>query len=100
MLSLAGRKWYAAASVLILGAITAQILAKHHAGRGMMAMARAQAAPWERAQFHRAGFWHAHRADLWGLISLGFAVLAVGCWLVSRRRRELGPQAVLLILHC
>ena len=43
----AGRKWYAAAVALVLGAIAAQFLAKYHAGQGMMAMARSAAVPLE-----------------------------------------------------
>lgn len=95
MSSLAGHKWYVAALVLVLGAIAAQFLAKHHAGRGMTAMARAAAMPVVRLQSHQIAAWHSHRSDLLNLVGFGFAVLAVGSWLLSRRRREPGPQGVL-----
>jgi hypothetical protein len=98
--ALAKRKLYLTASALILGAIAAQLLAKHHAGRGMMAMARAAAMPTERLRVHEAAAWHAHGSGLCDLASLGFAALAVGSFLASRRRREPGRQGVPIALGC
>jgi hypothetical protein len=98
--ALASRKLYLTASALILGAIAAQLLAKHHAGRGMMAMARAAGMPAERSRLREAAAWHVHRSGLWELVGFGFAALAVGSWVASRKRREPGPQGVPLILLC
>ena len=100
MSALAKRKLYLTASALILGAIAAQFLAKHHAGRGMMAMARAAGVPAERFQLQEATARHVHRSSLWELVSFSFVALAVGSWVASRKRREPGPQGVPLVLLC
>ena len=100
MSALAKRKLYLTASDLIFGAIAAQLLAKHHAGLGMIAMARAAYMPAARSQLHEAAAWHIHRYGLWEVVSFGFAALAVGSWVASRKRREPGPQVVPLVRHC
>jgi len=98
MSTLARRRWYVAALALIFGAIAARLLAMHHAKCGMMAMARASAFPEDRLRLREVAYWHVHRYGLWDLIGLGFATVAVSSWLVSRKRRELGSQGLLLVL--
>ena len=56
--------------------------------------------PAERLRLHEAAAWHVHRSDLWGLVGLGFAALAVGSFLASRWRREPGPPVVPIALGC
>lgn len=100
MSALAKRKLYLAAAALFLGAIAAQVLAKHHVGHGMMAAARAVAVPAARLALQAAAAWHVRRSGLWDVVSLGFAAIAVGFWAASRKRHEPGPQWVPLGLLC
>ena len=106
------RWWYSAALVLVLGSIATQLLAKHHAGIGMMIGARAgakrvewerrgQAGDWDARHRERQwqnAFWHAQRADAWGGVSFGMAVLAAAFWGLSSMRREAGRYGVLIAL--
>ena len=100
MSALAKRKLFPAASASLVGAIAAQFLAKTHAARGMMVMARAAGMPAERSRLYEAAVWHAHRSGLWELVSFGLVALAVGFWVASCKRREPGPQGVPLVLLC
>ena len=100
MFALAKCKLYLIASALILGAIAAQLFAKDHAGRSVMAMARATSIPLERSRLLEVAAWHGQRSGLWDLFGLGFAALAVGFWVASRRRHEPGLQGVPLVLLC
>jgi hypothetical protein len=115
--SIAGRNRYLAALTLAIGAIAIQLLAKHHAGLGMMTMARgaealhfakryaeigkdtmARAETDESKLLAQTAMRHAYRSDLWGSVSLGLALLAVVCGISARRHREPGSQGVLLAL--
>jgi len=100
MSGLARRKLYLVASTLLLAAIAAQVLAKRHAGRGMLMMARAAGMPEEQLQLRPIANWHAHRSDLWNVVSLGLAALAVGFWVAFGRGGEPGLPIVLLALTC
>lgn len=88
-----------AALALIVGAIAARLVALDHAGSGVMAMARSATDSAKRLTLQQLAWSHAHRSDLWTLISLAAAVSAVVCWLASRRTRERGSQSLLLALH-
>jgi hypothetical protein len=94
----AGRKRYSAALILALGAIAAQLLAMHHAKRGVMAMARVSAVGAERLQLRPVAYWHAHRSGWWGIVSLGLAFAFVFCWALTHREHRPGSQGVLLLL--
>jgi hypothetical protein len=95
---LSRRRWFATATLLMVAAIAARLLAMHHEGRAMMAMARAAAVPTERVQRIDAGFLHARTSGQWDRAGVGLAVLAIGSWLLSRRRHEPGGKIVPFIL--
>jgi hypothetical protein len=96
---LAGRKWYVAALLLILGAIAAQLIGQYHTGRGVMAIARAAAVPAEWLQVRQIASWHVQRARQWGFTCFGLFALAAASWLISFSRREPGPQGLLMVRH-
>jgi hypothetical protein len=111
------RKWSLAALALILTAIAAEMIAKRHAGFGMMAMARAaqamnyakqfedegmddlaQLAYDESARLKQLAFHNPYHSDRWSRDGLVFFLLAAGCWSISHRRNEGGPQIWLAAL--
>lgn len=96
----AGRKLYLSSSALLLGAIVARILALHHAGRGVMASAKAVAMPTQRSRLREFATWHFRRSGHWELVGLVFVALAIGFWVASRRRCEPGLQGVPIVLLC
>jgi hypothetical protein len=107
MSALSKHKLYVTAAALLLGAIAAGFLAKLHAGRGMMALARraekmnsarATGLPMEETGLRDEAAWHVRRSGLWDVVGLGLAALGIAFGAASCKRCEPGPPGVLLLL--
>jgi hypothetical protein len=96
--ALAVRKWFCASFLLILVAIAAETRSKDHAAAAILRLARSATEP-RRAttNLHALTDHHLRMCQAWGLAGLGLFGLAVACWVVSRRKRELGPASLLIV---
>jgi hypothetical protein len=97
MASTTQRQWSIVALTFALGAFAAQLAAHRHAAHGMSALARA-AAEGMAPSAEPVVQWHARRSDLWGVLGLASALLAVACWVSAHASGELAPHAAMSCL--
>ncbi|WP_165247235.1 hypothetical protein [Paludisphaera soli] len=98
MPSLAKRGMYLATLALIVGAIVAETVAKNHAARGMMTLARASGGRGDMEAAKATASGEVRASGVWTCVGLGLAALALGSWAASSFRGEAGPWAIPALL--